>query len=393
MIPIQDVDLSVFHFIIFTVLLVAFLYQLFFYLRYLTVALRRNKAERKDKISYSENTPPVSVIICAKDATGLLQNFLPEVLNQEYPRFEVVVVNDGANEETEMLLKELKNSYSQLKSTFVPHGTTNISTKKLALTLGIKAASYDWLLFTDADCIPENKFWIRDMARNFVPGVEVVLGYGAYLNQRGLLNRMITYDTLLIALQYLGFAKAGRPYMGVGRNLAYKKEVFHRNNGFVPTLHLKSGDDDLFINRAANGNNTRIECSLNTITWSEPKTSLHAWLYQKERHLSVSSHYSFSSRIALLKEPLSRGLFYVSWLLAVISLILINWWMGVAVAASLFLIRFLVQLIVVNKSSALYSERKYNLDILLFDIYLPLVNLYLVLFGRMGKKARYLPWQ
>ncbi len=393
MMQLQDIHFTIYHYVLFSVFLGAWLYQVYYYLRYQSAALRRKRAERKGKISYVDKLPPVSVIITARDADERLRKFLPEVLNQDYPDFEVIVVNDGANEDTEFLLRDLKLIYPNLKSTFVPHGTTNISTKKLALTLGIKAANHDWLIFTDADCIPESKYWIQTMARNFVPGVEVVLGYGAFLNQRGMLNRMITYDTLFTAMQYLGLAKAGKAYMGVGRNLAYNKAVYQRINGFVSHLHLPSGDDDLFVNRATNRTNTRMESALESITWSEPKTTLQSWLIQKERHLSVSSHYSFRSRFRLLIEPVTRGLFYLTTLILIVTLLILNCWMGLLGVAALFLFRFFTQLILINKSSRLFNERNYNVDILLFDIYLPLLSFYLLVFGRVGKKARYLPWQ
>lgn len=393
MIVLPELPFSADQQILLSVLLLSWIYQLYFYIRFLSVAFRRKRSEKKGKIQYSEILPPVSVIICGRDATDLLNRFLPEVLTQDYPNYEVIVVNDGANEDTDTLLRELKKTYPHLKSTFVPSGTTNISTKKLALSLGIKAASYDWLVFTDADCLPESKDWLRTMARNFVPGVEIVLGYGAYLTQKGWLNRMITYDTLFIALQYLGFAKAGKPYMGVGRNLAYHKSVFFRNNGFSSNLHLPSGDDDLFVNRAANKSNTRIESKLDSITWSEPNTTLRAWLYQKQRHLSVSSHYTTKSKVSLLFEPLTRALFYFSWLVAMVTFTIAQQWWMLSIPGALFLVRFLVQLVVINKSSRLYSSRFYTFDILVFDLFLPLVTLYLMTIGRLGKKARYSAWK
>lgn len=393
MISLPEIHFSVFQLIVLSVLLIAWIHQVFYYSRYLSVALRRQRSEKKGKIQYTDALPPVSVVICGRDSTDLLNRFLPEVLTQDYPDYEVIVVNDGANEETDTLLRELKKNYPHLKSTFVPQGTTNISTKKLALSLGIKAASHDWLLFTDADCLPESKQWIRTIARNFVPGVEIVLGYGAYLSQKGWLNRMITYDTLFIALQYLGFARAGMPYMGVGRNLAYHKTVFFRNNGFSSNLHLPSGDDDLFVNRAANGSNTRIESALNSITWSEPNTSLRAWLYQKQRHLSVSSHYTLKSKVSLLGEPLSRAFFYLTWLVAMGSFLLTHQWWLLSIPGGLFLLRLFVQFMVINKSSRLFSDRTYTLDLTVFDLFLPLVTLYLMTIGRVSKKARYTAWK
>ncbi|MDX9747703.1 MAG: glycosyltransferase [Paludibacter sp.] len=393
MIVLPELSFSVYQQIVLSVLLISWIYQLYFYSRFLSVAIRRKRSEKKGKLKYAEAFPPVSVIICGRDATDLLSRFLPEVLTQDYPDYEVIVVNDGANEETDTLLRELKKTNPHLKSTFVPSGTTNISTKKLALSLGIKAASHDWLVFTDADCLPESRYWLRTLARNFVPGVEIVLGYGAYLTQKGMLNRMITYDTLFIALQYLGFARAGKPYMGVGRNLAYHKSVFFRNNGFSSNLHLPSGDDDLFVNRAANKSNTRIESSMNSITWSEPNTSLRAWLYQKQRHLSVSSHYSQKSKLWMLGEPLSRALFYISCLVAMASFAIAQQWWMLSIPGAFFLLRFIVQMAVINKSSRLYSDRIYGFDMLVFDLFLPLVTLYLMTIGRIGKKARYSAWK
>ncbi len=386
-------DFSVYTLILLSVVAITWVYQLYYYTRYLTVGIRRKRAESKGQLKFTDNLPSVSVVICARDATELLQKFLPEMLTQNYPEYEVIVVNDGANESTEFLLRDLKITYPRLRSSFVPHGTTNISTKKLALTLGIKAARYDWLLFTDAECIPENENWIRTMMRNSTEGTEIILGYGAYLNQKGMLNRLITYDTLFNALQYLGFANAGKPFMGVGRNLAYHKNVFFRNNGFVPNLNLPSGDEELFVNRAANQFNTRIESSLESLTWSEPKTSLRAWIYQKERQMSVAYHYTPKSKLFLSVEPVSRSLFYIATAASLVFAVLHHSWIMAGTIGFMGLIRFLLQLFVMNKSSALYSERRFALDIILFDLFMPLISLRFLLAGRMTRKARYQPWQ
>lgn len=393
MIQLHNFELSFYTILLFSVLALSWIYQLYFYNRYLTVAIRRKYTESKGQLKVVDSLPPVSVVVCARDATDLLQKFLPEVLTQNYPDFEVIVVNDGANEATEFLLRDLKVSYPRLRSSFVPHGTTNISTKKLALTLGIKAARYDWILFTDAECMPENENWIRTMMRNSTRGTEIILGYGAYLNKKGMLNRLITYDTLFSTLQYLGFAHAGIPYKGVGRNIAYHKKIFYRNNGFVPNLNLPSGDEELFVNRAANQFNTRIETNPDSITWSEPKTSLRSWIYQKESQLKVALEYSLKSKMSLIAEPVSRVLFYLTFITALVLTLLNHWWILAGIVAFIGLIRFLCQLIIVNKSAALYSERRFSFDIVLFDLYLPLVTLKFLITGRMGHKARYQPWQ
>ena len=379
---------SLIELIAFGLLLLVFLYQLYFYIRYLNGVLHLRTKIKKGKISFQTEQPPVSVIICAKDESENLRQFLPFVLQQEYPDFEVIVINDGSTDDTENLLNDLSVEYSNLRTTFVPVGANNVSTKKLGLTLGIKAAKNDLLLFTDADCMPEDKCWIARMVRNFTPETEFILGYGAYIEKKGLLNKLITYDTLFIALQYLGMAAARKPYMGVGRNLAYRKETFFAQKGFAATLGLSSGDDDLMVNKASNSRNTRVEISPDSITWSEPNATLRGWLYQKQRHLSVSSYYKGSSKFRLSLEPITRGLFYLSFIAALVFGGLI-----IQIAAGvLFLARIIIQLCVINRSSKYFGGRKYLFTLLLFDIYLPLLSLYILTFKKKslhGKAARW----
>ncbi len=382
-------EFTVFELVLLEIFLLTFFYQLYFYLRYLRGVLRLKSKTKKNKVNFLTQQPPVSVIICAKDEADNLRKYLPFFLTQDYSDYEVIVVNDGSVDETEILLNDMKLNYPNLRTTFVPVGATNLSTKKLALTLGVKAAKNDILLFTDADCMPEDKCWIDRMTRNFTPGVEFVLGYGAYMNQKGFVNKLITYDTLFIALQFLGFAHAGKPYMGVGRNMAYRKELFFKLKGYASSLHLRSGDDDLIVNQAANRFNTKIEIAPDSLTWSEPKKNFSSWFYQKERHLSVSSHYSESSKFRLAIEPITRGLFYLSFVLSLVFGNLIT----IITSVVFLMVRYTFQLLIINKSSKHFGERKYFFTLLMFDILLPLINLYILSFGRMGSKAKNIKWK
>jgi len=369
---------SLIELILFAVLLLAFIYQFYFYFRYLNGVLHYRTKIKNDEIPFLAEPEPVSVIICARDEAENLRKYLPLILDQEYPEFEVIVINDGSTDQTEHLLRDLSVDYPRLKTTFVPAGANNLSTKKLGLTLGIKAAKYEYLLFTDADCMPEDKMWIARMARNFARQTDFVLGYGAYLQEKGFLNRLITYDTLFIALQYLGMAAARKPYMGVGRNLAYRKETFFAQKGFASTLHLISGDDDLLVNKAATSANTRIEISPDSITWSEPNKTFMGWLYQKERHLSVSSYYKSSSKFRLFLEPFTRGLFYLAFILALVF----GSWITQIATGVLFLARFIIQLSIINSSSKHFGGRKYIFTLPIFDILLPLISLRILIFGK-----------
>ena len=382
-------DFSLVELIISGVILVAFFYELFYYLNYINAPLSTYRKLKKYNSFPSQSTIGVSVIICARDEADNLRKNLPLFMEQTYENYEIIVVNDGSLDDTELLLTNLKDVYPRLRSTFVPYGATNVSTKKLALTLGIKAAKYDWVLLTDADCIPDGNNWIARMARNFQQGTEFVLGYAPYTQKKSVLNKLITYDTLFNGLQYLGFALLGSPYMGVGRNMAYHKNVFFRNKGFASTLHLRSGDDDLIVNQYANAFNTKVELSSEGTTWSEPKTTVRDWLYQKKRHLSVSSFYKSASKFKLSIEPVFRGIFYLS----LIALLILGNPITKICVALLYLVRLLWQVLIINKASRHFGGRNYFMSIIVFDIYLPLLSLFMMTFGRMGKKSKRIVWK
>ncbi|OIP82618.1 MAG: hypothetical protein AUK44_07315 [Porphyromonadaceae bacterium CG2_30_38_12] len=386
---IAEIEFTIIELILLGIMILAFAYQLFYYFRYIHVVMAHQRKNIKTSKIFLSEQPPVSVVICARDEADNLNKFLPQILEQDYPDFEVIVVNDGSTDATELLVKDLKEKYPNLRSTFVPTGATNLSTKKLALTLGFKAAKNEWILLTDADCMPENNRWIANMARHFEPGVEFVLGYSPYLVQKGFLNRLITYDTLLVGLQYLGFALRGKPYMGVGRNMAYRKEVFFRMKGFASNLHLRSGDDDLMVNAAATALNTKVEVSTESITWSEPKKAWRDWLFQKERHLSVASFYSSKSKVQLVMEPASKAFFYEAFVLVLIF----GNFITIIAAGCMYLIRYTIICIVLNKAAQHFRDRRYFFSLVILDLLLPLVNLYLVSFGRMGSKSKNIYWK
>ena len=262
--------------------------------------------------SQERNAPnqPVSIVICAKNEAIRLRKYLTAVLEQAYPQYEVIVVNDCSWDESSEYLEEMAKQYPHLKVVEIKEQEKYRHGKKFALTLGIKAAKYDLLLMTDADCLPVSKNWLSLMQRNFVPGTEIVLGYGAYQKAPGFLNRLIRYDTFAIAVQYLSAAVGHGAYMGVGRNLSYRKSVFFRSKGFAKHNHILSGDDDLFVNENTTKENTMIEISPESFTVSEPKTTFSSWFAQKRRHMSTAKHYKFSHQLMLLINSLSLFMFF-----------------------------------------------------------------------------------
>ena len=385
MISLFESSPSIFEIVLLALFSCAFLVQLFYSLFYFTKMISYSKKVKKGLVKFEESHPPVSIIICAKNESENLEKFLPSVLEQDYPNFEIIVVNDGSSDDSEDVLVKLKQRYSNLQTTFVPEIAKFVDSKKFAVVLGIKAAKNELLLFTDADCIPTSKNWITNMVRNFDNETEIVLGYGGYSKAKGFLNCLIKYDTLFIAIQYFNYALAKKAYMGVGRNMAYRKSMFYRTKGFSSHLNLQSGDDDLFINETTSKTNTRIEISEDSTTLSVPKTTLKYWFNQKERHLSTSRHYKFQSKLLIATEILSRFLFYASMILA---LCLLNPLVSIIVG-SLFLIRYIIQLIIINLSAKKLGEQRFYVSILMFDILLPIFNLYLMGRSLLRGKQKY----
>lgn len=269
-----------------------------------------------DKTATSQ---PVSVIICAKNEAKNLPVFLPSVLAQEYPDYEVIVVNNGSWDSTGEVLEQMQKDYPKLKIVTLKEELKYKEGKKLGLTLGIKAAKNDLLLFTDADCKPLSNNWIKSMASHYVGKTEIVLGYSPYTKAPGLVNLIIRFETFYTALQYFGFTLAGGAYMGVGRNLSYRKETFFRVKGFATHSHIISGDDDLFINDAANATNVAIEVNPDSFVESVPKKTWGEWYKQKTRHLNVGKYYKRNNKLKLGLFNITHILFYLT-LITTVSL-------------------------------------------------------------------------
>jgi glycosyltransferase involved in cell wall biosynthesis len=317
-------------------LAVALLQLLMYFFVFLRLAFYTNKDE------IINDDKPISVIICAKNERDNLLKFLPEFLNQDYPNFEVIVVNDHSVDDTIDVLKAYSMQFKHLKVVNVPDNDRFYGSKKFALTLGIKAAQHENVLLTDADCRPASANWIRLMS-SYATNKKIILGFGAYEKQTGTLNKLIRFDTLFTAIQYLSFALVKLPYMGVGRNLAYDKELFFSVKGFSSHQHILSGDDDLFINEVANSKNIQIVFEPDAQTISVPKTSFKLWVRQKKRHFSTGKYYKFGHKVMLSIYPLTLIAFVLLFLVLVVQQVSIHLIIGVLV------LRLLVQMLTFMK--------------------------------------------
>jgi len=332
--------------------LITFIQVLYYLLLFVRLATYKTKTKAVSQ------THPVSVIICARDEAANLAKNLPGALFQQYrTTHEVIVVNDNSHDESKYLLEEFQRKFKQLHIVELKQEAKLIPGKKFPLSVGIKTAKYEIVLLTDADCVPASEFWIEKMQETYD------LGYGAFHKKKGLLNKFVRWETFHTALQYFSYTLARKPYMGVGRNLSYKKTIFYRHKGFSSHNHILSGDDDLFINMAATKNNTKINIGKDTFTLSEPPRSWPQWISQKTRHFSTGRYYKPAHKFLLGVYSLSHFLFYP---LLAASIIFFNWKLALIV----FGVRFLIQAIVLYPCLKKLDEKDLYPAFLFFDIWM-----------------------
>ena len=391
------------------------LFYIYYYVRYMAGVQRRVRHQTKKRFRWreqqpaaqesetdapeAEKMPGVSVIVCARNEADNLHHYLQALCCQKYPEFEVIVVNDRSEDQTQTVLEHYTQLFRNLRLTFVPNDAWVRSSKKLALTLAAKAAQYDYLLLTDADCRPESPYWIEEMMRGFQnEETEVVIGYGGYFEEPRCVNRLIQYDTVSAAMTFMGFAMSGHPYMGVGRNLAYRKETFFRNNGFAGLLGQRAGDDDLFVNKIATRRNTEVVVTPNSYTWSIPKHTYAEWRIQKYRHLSVSPAYRNATKWRLVAEPVVRALLYLTLIASALFAFVPA--LGFAGASALltfeivlgvWLARLGWLLILTNRAAHIFGVHGFGIGILGYDIFLPLFDL-CTLIRHSFRKKKELQW-
>ncbi len=367
-------------FIVLITLFICTFIQLIYHWFFLSRLIFHREKKTNGQASKKE---PISVIICAKNEDSNLEKHLPLILEQKYSDYEVVVVNDNSKDNTENILEQFKQKYNNLNVVNLKNSVTFFKGKKLPLSVGIKTAKNNTLIFTDADCRPSSPYWLNNIQSHFSNGTELVLGYGGYEKKKGFLNSFIRFDALTVAMNYFSFALAGIPYMGVGRNLAYKKNLFFKAGGFTSHYKLESGDDDLFVNQVANSKNTALEINPKSITLSLPKTSFKNWLLQKKRHFSTGKHYKKRHKLLLGLFGASNFIFYVS--LTFILFFTNFWFWGLL----LLIIKMLSLMVNYYFSSKKFNEKLLFLYSPIFDIIFALLNPVIIVSDLLYKKNKW----
>ena len=303
---------------------------------------------------------PVSIIVCAYNEVHNLKQLLPLLYQQNYLHKEIIIVDDQSTDGTKDLLNKEMLLHEELVIVSV-NDSEGIPGKKKALEIGILKAKHEIILLTDADCLPNSDLWVHSMSKYFEDEkVKIVLGYAPYLKQKGLLNAFIQYETFHTAIMYISAAFLGFPYMGIGRNMAYRKSLFLHNNGFNNHASVLSGDDDLFVNKHANSKNTRVVLERHAQVQSIPQKSWKSFLNQKHRHLEAGKYYKFSDKIWLGTAVLSHLFFWICF-----CILLLNKFSSPYIFLSIFLIR-IICLIIVYKYVGLKLNDRINLKSLVF---------------------------
>lgn len=369
--------ISVYGWIIVGLYFLFFIIQLFYYLYLFRKPYQHaTKGDESDDDSTNseKKLPGISIIITAKDEAENLRKNLPSILNQDYSNYEVVVVDNGSTDSTSDVLNGFKQSYPNLYTTYIPVESEKVNSKKLALTIGIKAAKHDILLFTEPDTKPFTRKWVYEYSRAFSKDKDIVLGACQIEMDKSFSNKFILFDNLFFGVKYLSFALINKPYMGVGRNMAFRKKLFFDNKGFSSILNIEDGEDNVFINKIVTKENTAVIISEESMTVSNVINRFSTWRSAKTKYLTTQKYLTSNATSILAFEEFSRYSFYSLFIILSVIGVLSSVYSLLFFAILLFLIRYSVQSIIINKNSKLYNAGRFYFTLPLFDLLAPFVN-------------------
>lgn len=376
-------DLEIASIVWLVALLICWIIQLIYYWGYFIKPYKYQKLRERECTNSIHSLSPVSVIISGRNESQNLSAYLPSILEQNYPEYEVIFVNDASTDDTEDILKRFALKYPHFYHTYIPAGTKNLSRKKLALTLGIKAAKYDTLLFTEANAHPVSSEWIKLLSANITEQKEIVLGFTTVSKSPG---KYISYDYFFSNLQMFSLALMKNPYMGDGNNLVYKKDLFINQRGFSNSNFLDAGEDDLFINEIANKENVAVELSADSIIEVD-MAEVDSWKEFKFKRSVTKKFYKRFSIYFWRGEKISRIAFYLLFILGTVYFY--PNWIQMGGLFFLFIVRLLSQEYIFIKTLNMLNQPKSYFFLPLFDFIQPFVDLYFYLYRLFKGRENY----
>ena len=295
-----------------SLMVLALYYGLFFF----RVGRYKGAARKKEGDTSNESLPPVSVVMAAQNDSEWLRNNLVYLLEQDYPDFEVVVVDYLSTDDTQFVLRLLTEHYKNLKIVTFHENVSGYLGLKYPLSIGIKSAKNDILLLAEPECVPMDctRFnWIREMVKGYTRDhVELVLGYCGIAYKPSLFNWLQQYDNLDYSVEYLGAALMRHPFTGNGCNLSYRRSLFMKNDGFIYHYHIPDGADDMFVNQNCRRRNTAVVISQDAFTVVQPQPTLREWHLVRKHRIATHSFYSFGLKAARFIKPFNVLLFYLT---------------------------------------------------------------------------------
>jgi len=330
----------------------------------------------------SDEKPAVSIVLTANNQYAYLYKYLPVLLDQDYPDFEVLVVNDNSDDGTEDLLKELSRQFDNLKSIALRQSLNWFKGRKFPLSLGIKSARNDIIVLIDAACRPESKNWISEITTAYQNKVEIVLGYTTF-ETPSFINRFLRFTAFYDALVYLSLALSGIPFKGIGKNLSYKRELFYRHKGFSSHYTISAGDDEIFVNKTANSKNTAICISKDSIVKSTTKVSFFKWLQHEKSRLNIRKYFKTGHRFLISLFSASTFLFYGLFIYLLVAGV--PWFIPVSV----FGLRLISQVIIFGLVQKKLSEKKLLLFSPLFEIVIVAIDFIIWLVLLFAKRSKW----
>ncbi|KAA6440980.1 glycosyltransferase [Dyadobacter flavalbus] len=359
--------------------------QLFYYLFFFTRLAFYSKGA-----NYGNTRPGVTILVCALNELENLKQLIPLLDIQDYPEFEVIMLDDRSDDGSEQFIRENITKWKHIRYIRINDEFTHITPKKYALTVGMKQAKFPLVLMTDADCRPVSTHWITAMTSRVSESKDIVLGFSPYIKQKGLLNWFIRCETFYAAVQYLSFALAGFTYMGVGRNILYKKSVFFANKGFYRHKHVFGGDDDIFLNEVSTDSNTAISIEEDSFIYSEPKSTWKTWYRQKQRHLAVSKYYKMRNKILLGLLSGAHIAVWITGIAVLIAGILTRNLFLIEMLVAAFGVKWLIQWLILNFINNKLNKTVESASLLLMDFALFMYYLifgFLTLINRKPRKS------
>lgn len=343
--------------------------------------------KKKDHSKSDDQLEPVSVVVCARDAYEYLQDLIPVLLTQDYPDYEIVIVNDCSEDETEEWLKDIEHRETKIKPVQLRQHLNFFNGKKFPLSMGIKSAKNDLIVLTDVNCLPTNSQWLRSVVNSYGNNTEVVIGYSPYMNKKGLFNQIMRFDAVQYAMQYLSAALNKHPYMGIGTNLSYRKDLFYRHKGFTSHYTTSVGDDDLFVSQVAKGKNTEVLIDAENAILTTPPHKFGMWTHIKSSRYSTIPRYGTRAKASSALFTWSHFLFYASFiallLLKPAFILSIGAVFYIPILAFLFLLRYGTQMIIYHGATKRLGEKGLLPGLILYDLLFAFLTPVLRIMGRM----------